>query len=99
MHFFPPRPHFSSKKTIRRKASSFLSYDNAKHRCVSIPMQILCFLNPISLFCIRFMGVDFGCYTMVITIELFNIQIYTFFLFETNIVSLDKISCASEEEK
>jgi len=35
---------------------------------------------------------------MVITIELFNIQIYTFFLFETNIVSFDKISCASAKK-
>ena len=34
----------------------------------------------------------------VITIYLFNIQIYTFFLFEANIVSLNKISCASEEQ-
>ena len=31
----------------------------------------------------------------VITIYLFNIQIYTFFLFEANIVSLYKKSCIS----
>ena len=37
-------------------------------------------------------GVDFGCYTMfLISLYIFNIQIYTFFFFATNIVSLWKI--------
>ena len=34
----------------------------------------------------------------VITIYLFNIQIYTFFLFEANIVSLDNTGGASEKQ-